>query len=308
MARTRLAPSPTGALHLGNARTFALTWLWARAHQAGLPLRIEDIDSPRKKVWAVQQALDDLRWLGLDWDGPPLLQTSRHDAHVAALEALIDDGHVYACACSRKDVVAAQSAPHADEELTYPGTCRDRFDGPEAAFAEANRPVAWRFRAPPGLLSFEDGFRGPVSIDPSASGGDFVVGRWSPDEGHQPGYQVAVVVDDAFQHVDTVIRGDDLLTSAARQMLVQRALGLAEPGYVHVPLVVGHDGRRLAKRHGDTRIASFRQAGRSAAGIRDWIARTSGFQASAFDEPEGSLFTWNVLPRERVVVTDPEAL
>ena len=301
MARTRLAPSPTGALHLGNARTFALTWLWARAHDAGLPLRMEDIDSPRKKSWAADQALDDLRWLGLDWDGDPLVQTTRHDVHVDALHALIQAGHVYPCACSRKDVVAAQSAPHEEEELTYPGTCRDRFASPEEAFAAVGRPVAWRFRTPSGLISFEDGIRGDVSADPAVSGGDFVVARWAPEGGHQPGYQLAVVVDDAFQEIDLVIRGDDLLSSTPRQILLQRALGLRSPAYVHVPLVVGDDGRRLAKRHGDTRIASLRDAGGPARAVQEWIAGTSGFDVSAFDQPGASAFEWDGVPRERVV-------
>ena len=300
MARTRLAPSPTGALHLGNARTFALTWLWARAHGNGLPLRMEDIDSPRKKSWAAEQALDDLRWIGIDWDGEPLVQSSRAAAHVSALEGLIEAGAVYPCACTRKDVAEAQSAPHEDGRR-YPGTCRDRFAGPEEAFASAGRPVAWRFQAPPGDVTFRDGLRGDTAVDPSMSGGDFVVARWCPDQGHQVGYQLAVVVDDAFQGVDVVIRGDDLLDSAARQILLQRSLGLASPEYVHVPLVVGEDGRRLAKRHGDTKISSLRDAGSPARTVQEWIASTSGFDVSAFDRPEACAFGWGMVPRGPVV-------
>lgn len=303
MTRTRLAPSPTGALHLGNARTFALTWLWARAHGAGLPLRIEDIDSPRKKLWAVDQALDDLTWLGIDWDDAPLIQSSRLPAHVAALERLLADGRIYACSCSRKDVEAAQSAPHAEDELTYPGTCRDRHATPEAAHDSVGRPVALRFRADAGPVTFDDGVRGSVTLDPSRAGGDFVVARWAPDTGFTPGYQLAVVVDDADDGIDLVIRGDDLLSSVPRQLLIQDALGLPHPSYVHLPLVVGEDGRRLAKRHGDTRLSTWRERGDGPERVQTWIAKISGFDPRAWADPEVSGFSWDAVPRERVVVT-----
>ena len=259
MARTRLAPSPTGALHVGNARTFALTWLWARSRGWELPLRMEDIDSPRKKPWAAEQALDDLRWLGLDWDGPPLVQSTRVSAHVEALDRLVKAGVVYPCSCSRRDVAAAQSAPHEEDGLVYPGTCRDRFSDPLDAFQVAGRPVAWRFWTPSEPLTFDDHVRGQITLDPAAVGGDFVLGRWDPETGTLPGYQLAVVVDDAVQEVDLVVRGDDLVSSTPRQILVQRALGLRTPEYAHVPLVTGTDGRRLAKRHGDSRLAILRE-------------------------------------------------
>ena len=302
MLTTRLAPSPTGALHLGNARTFVLTWAWARAHGAALPLRMEDLDSPRKKPWAHDQALEDLRWLGVDWDGPVLVQSTRHLAHVAALNTLIGAGAVYPCSCSRKDVVSAQGAPHAEDELQYPGTCRGRWAGPEDAFADVHRPVAWRFRVTPCPVPFDDAIQGRVELDPASSGGDFVVARWTPDRWHQVGYQLAVVVDDAAANVDTVIRGDDLVPSTPRQILLQRALGLPTPSYAHLPLVVGEDGRRLAKRHGDTRIAAYREAGVTSDRIRRWIASTSGVLPSALDDPKPDVIRWSLVPRQPVVV------
>ncbi len=268
---------------------------------------MEDIDSPRKKSWAADQALDDLRWLGIDWDGPPLIQTTRLSAHVEALDDLVADGLVYPCVCSRRDVVAAQSAPHKEEDLRYPGTCRGRFSDPEQAFREVDRPVAWRFTAPSGPMTFEDGVRGTVTLDPATGGGDFVVGRWDPEHGSQPGYQLAVVVDDAFQGVDLVVRGDDLLTSTPRQMLIQRALGLPTPDYAHVPLVIGADGRRLAKRHGDSRLSSIRERGESAEPVRRWIAESGGLSPDALSRPEASSFRWEDLPRDPVAWAPPDS-
>ena len=302
MKSTRLAPSPTGALHLGNARTFLLTWLAARARGLGLPLRIEDIDSPRKKPGATELLLEDLRWLGIDWDGAPLIQSTRHAEHVRALDQLIANNLVYACACSRKDVESAQSAPHAEDDLVYPGTCRGKYNSAEQASAVVSRPVALRFRVPKGVLAFEDEFLGLVRLDPSVHGGDFVVARFDPATGYAPGYQLAVVVDDAAQEIDFVIRGDDLLTSTPRQRLLQTALGFTHPATAHLPLVVGADGRRLAKRHGDTRIASYREEGVPASRIRAWVAKTSGFPEKSFQDPTACRFSWDAVPRGAVVV------
>jgi len=267
-----------------------------------LPLRMEDLDSPRKKGWAQDQALADLRWLGIDWDGDVLVQTHRRTAHVEALDALIEAGQVYPCACSRRDVEVAQVAPHAEDEMQYSGACRDRFASAEEAHALASRPVAWRYRVQPGVVPFDDAVRGHVDGNPQEVGGDFVVGRWAPETGHQPGYQLAVVVDDAAQGVDVVIRGDDLLSSTPRQVLLQRALGLPALDYVHLPLVVGADGRRLAKRHGDTRILAYREAGLAAGRIKAWAAAVSGLDADVFDDPVGAAFTWDQVLRTPVVV------
>ncbi len=247
MGTTRLAPSPTGALHLGNARTFLLTWLAARAGGHRLILRVEDIDGPRIKEGAAEEALEDLAWLGIDWDGEVLLQSTRGAAHEEALERLRASGHVYPCVCTRKEIEEARSAPHEGEWPSYPGTCLARFSGGEAAEAATGRAPAWRFRVPPASeVAFDDLFRGQEVHRPAQESGDFVVAKKSGEAA----YQLAVVVDDAFGGVDLVIRGDDLVPSTPLQILLYEALGLPSPRFCHLPLVRGADGRRLAKRHG----------------------------------------------------------
>jgi glutamyl-tRNA synthetase len=258
----RLAPSPTGAQHVGNARTYLIAWLSARAQGGRVVLRIEDIDSPRVKPGAAEQALDDLRWLGLDWDDGPVVQTERLPLYDAALARLRASERVYPCTCTRADVERAASAPHADHEgPTYPGTCAGRRAADPDTLGDA--PYCWRFRLPSQTPSFVDGLLGIQQLDLHALGGDFVVWK-SPRPPNLPGspaYQLAVVVDDAAQGVTEVIRGDDLIPSTPRQLLLYNALGLPPPCFAHVPLVVGPDGRRLAKRHGDTRLSSLREAG-----------------------------------------------
>jgi glutamyl-tRNA synthetase len=170
------------------------------------------------------------------------------------------------------------------------------------------RPVALRFRVPEGAITFTDAVQGWVQIDPSRAGGDFVLARWDPKSGLLPGYQLAVVADDAEQGIDTVIRGDDLVPSTPRQILVQRALGLGTPDYAHLPLVVGQDGRRLAKRHGDTRIAAYRAAGVKSRRMLEWIARVSGITMEMIADPRNSRFEWSMVPKKRVVVAAHHAV
>lgn len=252
--RGRLAPSPTGAQHVGNARTYLIAWLSARSRNGSMSLRIEDIDSPRVKPGAADLIREDLAWLGLDWDGEPVVQSQWLPLYERALRRLQERELVYPCTCSRSDVAQAASAPHAGQEgPAYPGTCTHRTVADAATLA--GQPVAWRFRVG-HLPTFTDGYRGLVQPDP-ASGGDFVV--WK--SAGSPAYQLAVVVDDADMGVTEVVRGDDLIPSTPRQLLLYEALGLRPPRFVHVPLVVGPDGRRLAKRHGDTRLAALRAAG-----------------------------------------------
>jgi len=245
---------------LGNARTFLVNWALARQRGWRVVLRIDDLDGPRIKPDAAGEAIELLRWLGLDWDEGPYFQ--RHDlsAYRAAWAKLAQQGEIYACRCTRRQIEAASlSAPHGDgQELRYPGTCRT--EGPLVVdvrrLAEAS--VAWRIRVPVGRTTFSDEFAGLQSFDVQASVGDFLVGT----KDGLPSYQLAVVVDDARQGIDQVVRGDDLLASTARQMLLYDRLGLSPaPIYTHLPLVVGEDGRRLAKRHGDSRLSAYRARG-----------------------------------------------
>jgi glutamyl-tRNA synthetase len=252
----RLAPSPTGAQHIGNARTYLIAWLSARSQGGRVVLRMEDIDSPRVKTGAATQACADLAWLGLDWDDGPIVQSQRLPLYENALLRLKEKELVYPCTCSRGDIERAASAPHSDHEgPVYPGTCARRRVADAATLGE--RPYAWRFRIGNGPWSFEDRFRGWTELERDALGGDFVV--WKSDG--TPAYQLAVVVDDAALGVTEVVRGDDLVPSTPRQLMLYAALGWRPPAFAHIPLVVGPDGRRLAKRHGDTRLSALRAAG-----------------------------------------------
>ncbi len=287
----RLAPSPTGALHLGNARSFLLAWLSVRQQGGKMLLRIEDIDSPRVKPWARQATLDDLRWLGIDWDeGPdtqsglavavdrvPCVQTQRLERYHQVLSTLIEDQAVYPCVCSRSEVAQAASAPHeasmqALEGPIYPGTCRNKrlvlqAHGDAAKFA-------WRWKFQLGEVVWQDGIRGTMSASPDQQLGDFVIARGDGT----PAYQLAVVVDDHDMHVTEVVRGDDLICSTYRQLAILKHLGWTPPNYYHVPLIVGPDGRRLAKRHGDTRLSAFRQQGFTAEQLIGYLAWTLNLQ------------------------------
>lgn len=260
----RLAPSPTGAQHVGNARTYLLAWLSIRSRGGRLILRVEDIDSPRVKPWAAQQTLEDLHWLGLDWDegpdvgGPaaPYVQTERRELYREALDRLRTAERVYPCTCTRSDVESAASAPHAGQEgPIYPGTCASR----RAADVEqlGDRPYVWRFRASSAVREFHDRVAGRRRASVAGALGDFVVGK---SDG-SPAYQLAVVVDDHAMGINEVLRGDDLINSAFRQLDLFDFFGWPPPVFAHVPLVVGPDGRRLAKRHGDTRLSLLRQVG-----------------------------------------------
>ena len=252
---TRLAPSPTGALHLGNARTFLITWALARQRAWRLLMRVEDLDGPRVKPGAAADALDTLAWLGLDHDGGVLTQSDDLEPYRRAMRALAEGGRVYPCALTRSEIEQAVRAPHATEhELRFPPELRP--DGAAGAAFDAE-DTNYRLRVEPETLAIADEVAGPLAQRPFDEVGDFVV--WT--KRGVPAYQLAVVVDDARQQVTDVIRGDDLLPSAGRQTLLYRALGHAPPRWWHLPLVLGEDGRRLAKRHGDTRLPTYRAAG-----------------------------------------------
>nr|WP_148599023.1 tRNA glutamyl-Q(34) synthetase GluQRS [Aquisphaera giovannonii] len=277
----RLAPSPTGGLHVGHARTFLIAWLGARQAGGKVVLRIEDLDAARARAEAIDSAVADLRWLGLDWDEGPFLQSRRTDLYEDALGRLREADLVYPCTCTRADILRAASAPHAEDEgPAYPGTCAGR----SAADADSlgDRPFAWRFRVSPRRepVVWDDLFLGRVAKDPARLGGDFVVGR----RGAGASYQLAVVVDDALMGVTQVIRGDDLVPSTPRQILLYEALGYSHPRFGHVPLAIGPDGRRLAKRDGSIKLATLRERGLDPRNLIGILARSCGWT----DRPEPS--------------------
>jgi len=281
MSLTRLAPSPTGALHLGNARTFLINWLMARRNGWKILLRIEDLDGPRVKSGADKLAMDDLTWLGLDWDGEPVYQSHRTALYQSAIDRLLALHLAYPCICTRREAELASSAPHAEDgSNVYPGVCRDRFASVAQARAESGREPAIRFRMPDRAISFEDQFAGLRSFSAAAPEaaklGDFVIAK---SDG-STAYQLAVVVDDADMNVTDVVRGDDLLDSAARQLMLYEALDMKEkaPRFWHLPLVIGRDGRRLAKRHGDTRLSFYRQLGVSPSRVLALLGRWCGME------------------------------
>jgi len=299
--RGRLAPSPTGLLHLGHARTFWTAQERARANNGTLVLRNEDIDSTRFKLEFVPQMIEDLRWFGFEWqEGPdcpdqsgfgPYNQSERRSFYAAALEKLRAGSFIYPCTCSHKDVRDAASAPNAgdDEEPIYPGTCRFKGDKwqvtslrSEASARQASdtktalaslspatrhpsRPASWRFRVPDGeTISFADGNFGEQKFVAGKDFGDFVV--WRGDD--VPAYQLACVADDAAMQITEVVRGADLLLSTARQILLYRALGLTPPEFFHCALMLDEKGRRLAKRHDALSLRTLRERGETPESLR----------------------------------------
>jgi glutamyl-tRNA synthetase len=260
----RLAPSPTGGLHLGHARTFLFAWLAARNAGGRVILRIEDLDRSRARAASAQTAIEDIRWLGLDWDegpdigGPsaPYVQSERTELYEQLLARFKKSDSVYPCTCTRADVARAASAPHPDDEgPAYPGTCAERRVADAAALYD--RPFSWRFRVPPGSVEWDDLFLGRIALDPARLGGDFIVAR--NQAGHS--YQLAVVADDLHMGVNQVIRGNDLVPSTPRQILLYREAGWPAPRFGHVPLAVESDGRRLAKRDGSLKLSTLRENG-----------------------------------------------
>jgi glutamyl/glutaminyl-tRNA synthetase len=264
--RGRLAPSPTGLLHIGHARTF---WIAAdRAQQLGgrLALRNEDLDPQRCRAEFVTAMYEDLRWLGIRWsEGPdcggpygPYSQSERRSFYLEAWQRLRDSGAIYPCTCSRKDLAAAATAPNdSDDEPLYPGHCRSRMD---AIQFHTPQGVNWRFRVPDGeSIEFTDVHLGAQAYIAGKDFGDFVV--WRRDD--VPAYQLAVTVDDASMQITEVVRGADLLKSTARQILLFRALGYSVPDYYHCELVRDSSGLRMAKRHDAASIRRLREQGRT---------------------------------------------
>jgi glutamyl-tRNA synthetase len=299
----RLAPSPTGGLHLGHARTFLIAWLSARRAAGRVILRIEDLDASRVRAEAQATALVDLRWLGLDWDegpdvgGPsaPYLQSERSALYDQVLEQLKASESVYPCTCTRADVERASTAPHADDEgPTYPGTCAHRCAGDALALAHHGQSFAWRFRVPPGLVAWDDLFLGRTELDPARLGGDFIVAR----HGAGYSYQLAVVADDATMGVNQIIRGADLVPSTPRQILLFQRLGWPLPTFGHVPLAITPDGRRLAKRDGSLKLSTLRTAGVDPHLLVGSLVHSCGWSPSIMP----------ITPFEAIILCDPSPL
>ena len=264
----RFAPSPTGTLHVGNLRTALLAWLFARSQGARFLVRMEDLDQGRVRADSAREQLEDLAAIGLDWDGEVLWQSGRSEAYDAAIAQLRADGRVYECFCTRAEIRAASSAPHGPlPEGAYPGTCLRLTDAQRRAKRAGGRPPALRLRADAARIGFEDRLLGRIEMAVD----DFVVRR---NDG-AAAYNLAVMVDDAAQGIGEVVRGADLVDSTPRQILVARLLGLAEPSWAHVPLVLGRDGARLAKRHGSVTLRELA----SDAALR-WMAGTLGFEGA----------------------------
>jgi glutamyl-tRNA synthetase len=253
MADGRFAPSPTGALHIGNLRTALVAWLFARAAESRFLVRMEDLDRVTASREHERSQLTDLAALGIDWDGEVVRQSDRFDLHRAAIARLTEAGMTYPCYCTRREIRDAAQAPHDDApEGAYPGTCRDLTDAQRREREAAGRSAAIRLRVEPGTrITFDDRIRGTTTgvVD------DVVLAR---NDGI-PAYNLAVVVDDADQGVREVVRGDDLLSSTPRQIHLAELLGAAVPTYAHIPLVLGPDGARLAKRHGAVTLADLQQ-------------------------------------------------
>jgi glutamyl-tRNA synthetase len=295
----RYAPSPTGSLHLGNLRTALLAWLFARSAGARFVVRVEDLDAGRVREAYVGEQLADLRALGLDWDGEPVRQSARRDRYEAAIARLGAQGLLYPCFCTRAEIREAASAPHGPlPEGAYPGTCRGLGADERAARAAAGRPAALRVDAGAAELGFTDRLAGTVRgvVD------DFVVRR--SDGVHA--YNLAVVVDDAEQGVGEVVRGADLLDSTPRQLWLARALGVRAPSsYAHVPLVLGPDGARLAKRHGAVTLAGRAAQGQGPEAVRAELAAGAGLVAPGERPSPAELverFDPALLSREPVVL------
>ena len=262
----RFAPSPTGPLHLGNLRTALLAWLFARSAGARFLVRVEDLDRSRVRPGIEEGQLADLRALGLDWDGPVVRQSERMELYEEAIARLDRDELLYPCYCTRAEIRAAASAPHGISTADrYPGTCRKLTKTERAEREAAGRPPALRIQSKGARIIFEDRLLGRFEEEVD----DFVVRR---NDG-TPAYQLAVVVDDAAQGIGEVVRGADLVDSTPRQILLARLLDLPEPTYAHVPLVLGPDGRRLAKRHGAVTLSD---RGEGPESVRAWMARSLG--------------------------------
>lgn len=301
----RLAPSPTGYIHLGNAWAFLLAWLAARSAKGRVILRLEDIDPQRSRPEYAEALLEDLRWLGLDWDeGPDVggpassyCQSQRSELYAAAVARLEAAGVVYPCFCTRRELRQVAAAPHSDDVGTpYPGTCRDLTPQARAALLAQGRKACLRLRCPSRSMRFADLALGPQEIELSRCGGDFALRRsdgvWA--------YQLAVALDDALMGVTQVVRGRDILPSTPRQLAILALLGHAAPQYGHVPLLLDSAGERLAKRHQSLAVRELRRQGADARRIVGFLAWRAGLHPAGCPAAPAELlsaFAWKRLPK-----------
>lgn len=310
--RGRFAPTPSGLMHVGNAWAALLAWLQIRSRNGQFVLRMEDIDGPRCRPELAGQALADLRWLGLDWDegpdagGPyaPYTQSERMPLYEAAMDKLLEKGMLYPCFCSRAELLAVASAPHglSSEGPAYAGTCR-RLTAEQQQERRAVKTPSLRFEVDDArTICFEDGITG-TQLFPPGAGGDFVVRRADGIIS----YQLAVVIDDAAMQITDVLRGADLLDSTPRQLLLYEALDLPAPRFAHVPLLMGEDGKRLAKRHGDTSLAGLKAAGVPPERIIGWLAYLAG-QTERFEPLRATelinRFEQSRIPKQPITIND----
>ena len=293
----RFAPSPTGRMHLGNMFSALLSWLSAKSQGGTWLLRIEDIDPQRSKQEYAELIMDDLHWLGLDWDEGPYYQSERGDIYEHYLKQLTDNGLTYPCYCTRADILATQAPHESDGRVVYKGTCRNLAPGVKTG------PAAIRMKVPSegkGILSFTDGHYGMQTIDLTTHCGDFIVrrkdGAWA--------YQLAVVVDDALMGINEVVRGCDLLLSSPQQIYLAQQLGFAPPHFTHLPLLCNKQGQRLSKRDQSLDMAALRTSN-TPEEIIGMLAHAAGLQQS--NEPITAQeligeFSWDKIPTNNIIM------
>lgn len=293
----RFAPSPTGRMHLGNVFSALLSWLSAKSQGATWLLRIEDIDPQRSRLEYAELIMDDLHWLGLDWDEGPYYQSERGDIYEHYLKQLTDNGLTYPCYCTRADILATQAPHESDGRVVYKGTCRNLAPGVKTG------PAAIRMKVPSegkGILSFTDGHYGMQTIDLTTHCGDFIVrrkdGAWA--------YQLAVVVDDALMGINEVVRGCDLLLSSPQQIYLAQQLGFAPPHFTHLPLLCNKQGQRLSKRDQSLDMAALRTSN-TPEEIIGMLAHAAGLQQS--NEPITAQelvgeFSWDKIPTNNIIM------
>jgi len=265
MVRVRFAPSPTGALHLGGARTAIYNWLFARSQGGSFLVRIEDTDQERSQSHYVDQICRSLRWLGLDWDEPLVYQSARLTTYQTMVQQLIGEGHAYRCFCSDDELENQRQS--SGDAFRYSGKCRALSHHQIAQLLRDNRPFAVRFKTDPGKIEWNDGVYGPISVENSEID-DFILLR----RNGRPTYQLAVVADDIRMGITHIIRGQDHVSNTPKQILLYRALGAPLPQFVHLPLLIGTDGKRLSKRHGATGVDEYRDQGYPAEAIFNYLA------------------------------------